>query len=419
MTDDTDTLTDDVVDADGADDGPRHRRGQVRPVERDPSARDLRRMADRDRRSRGRRRVAWAVVAAVALVTASVVGSVWWLERDPADPAVPEATPLSGEGQSVLVLLTDGGQTVGYALAAAHPDGADTVMLFPGSLLTIVPGFGSWDLDFSAGVGDDDLPALTLTNLLGARIDGTIRLEAAALAGTLDGAEVSLSSPLLVADGSDQVVVAAAGAATRDAQTLTSILAERGTDDELSWIVRQGTVWRALFEARADDESVVFDVVDQAVGDVVVARSVLEAVADDEAATVTAAQVESVDTLGSGDTRYRLQVGDAEALVEERMPWLALVAGERPRVEVLNGTGEVGVTGPVAAALVRDGYRVVRTDNADDTDFRETRVVGHTAENQSVALAVQSLLGFGEVRIEQRQPSLVVDVTVIVGDDFS
>ncbi|MEX1279511.1 MAG: LytR C-terminal domain-containing protein [Acidimicrobiia bacterium] len=414
MTDDVDTLTDAPTEA-----GPRHRRGQAKPPPRPPSARDLRRDADRDRRARGRRRIAWALVGAVALVTVSVVGSVWWLEREPEPEAVPAAAPLAGEGESVLVLLAHEGETIGFALAAAHPDAADTVVLFPGSMSAIVPGYGSWDLAFAAGVDDADLPALTLTNLLGARVDATVVVEAAALAGPIAGATINLPQPLIVADGDDQVVAVGAGAAERDAAAVERILTQQGTDDQLSWLVRQGLVWREVLERAASDESLVFDLLEGAAGDAVGARSVLEAIAADEAATVTAAPVEPVDTLGTGAERYRLQVDDAEAFVDARIPWLDLAVGERPRVEILNGTGEVGITGPIAAALVRDGYRVVRTDNADSTDVDVTRIVGHTIENQTVALSVAELLGFGEVRIEQRQPSLIVDVTVIVGDDFS
>ncbi len=414
----TDSKTDPAPDT--IDDGPRHRRGRKKPAaERDPSARDLRRLAERDRRAKGRRRVAWALVGAVALVSISVVASVWWLERPGPEAAVPDPVPLAGEGESVLVKVVDGSEVVGTALAAAHPNGPDTMILFPGALSAIVPGYGTWDLAFASEVDDPDLLALTLTNLLGARVDGTIEVPAAALAALLDGAELELPSPLLVEEGTDQVVAAAAGIAARPASTLERILTEQGTDDQLSWMVRQGAVWQALRTASESDDSIIFDLVDAATGDVVVGRSVLESLVADEAGTITAAQVESLDTFGTGAERYRLQVDDAATMVDERLSWLDIVVGERIRVEVLNGTGEVGITVPIAAALVKDGYRVVRTDNADTLDFGDTRVVGHTLENQQSALAVQALLGFGEVRIEQRQPSLVVDVTVIVGDDFS
>lgn len=405
--------------SDGTPDAPpRHRRGRTVAPElpREPSARDLRREADRDRAMRGRRRIAWALVAAMAIITASVVGSVWWLERGqtPADDPAP-VLPDDG-GLSALVILRHDDTDIAYALAAGHPDADDTTVLFPRALMTIVPGYGTWDLAFASGVGDPDLPAVTLTNLLGARIDGTVRIPAEVIADTVDGAVVDLPAPLIVrADDGDLVVTAAAGPAPRDAATMLLLLTEQGTDNQLSFTVRQGLVWRAFLE-RADAD-LVATVLGGADGDRAVAETVLGAMVGVPSVTVTAAPVEPVDTLGSGQERYQLQVGDAEALVTTRMPWLALVDGERVRVEILNGTGRVGVTAPVAAQLVRGGYRVVRTDNADTLDYRETRVVGHTVENQAVAFAVRELLGFGEIRVEQQQPSLVVDVTVIVGRD--
>ena len=95
-----------------------HKRGQVKAEERPPSARDLRRLAERDRRARGRRRVAWALVAAVAVITVSVVGSVWWIEREPDPDPVPAAQPLAGEGASVEVI----------DLRSIYPWDVDTVL---------------------------------------------------------------------------------------------------------------------------------------------------------------------------------------------------------------------------------------------------------------------------------------------------
>ena len=402
-------------------DVPRHRRGRptspVEPAARQPSARDLRRAADRDRTMRGRRRVAWALVGAVALVTASVVGSVWWIERDVAEDPEPSANAPTEGGVSALLLLSHDGEDVGYGLVASHPDADDTKMLFPRSLVAIVPGYGTWDLGFASGVGEPDLPALTLTNLLGTRIDGTARVPAAALAAALDGATIDLPSPLMVRDGPDLVVAAAAGSAPRNADTILLLLTEQGSDNQLSFMVRQGVVWRALLAAAADAPEVVAALAEGMSGDRDVAEAALAALAADPGATVTAAPVQPVDTLGSGQERYRLQVGDAEALSSARMPWLVIADGVRIRVEILNGTGRVGVTAPVASTLVRAGHRVVRTDNADTLDFRETRVVGHTVDNQASAVTVRDDLGFGDIRIEQRQPSLGVDVTVIVGRD--
>jgi hypothetical protein len=144
----------------------------------------------------------------------------------------------------------------------------------------------------------------------------------------------------------------------------------------------------------------------------------MAAVAGDPDTRVTAAQVRPIASLGGSEERYQLAVDDAEAFIADQAAYLGISDGPRPRVEVLNGTQRVQVTPPIAAELVQAGYRIVRTDNADRMDYDVTRIVGHTEGNQSVALSVFDVLGFGEVRLEVRQPSGIVDITVIVGDDF-
>ncbi len=196
------------------------------------------------------------------------------------------------------------------------------------------------------------------------------------------------------------------------------ILGEQGVGDQLAWLVRQGTVLGILLDHIASTAGEVDRLLEVSAGDLTLARDVLAAVAGDPDRRVTAAQVRPIASLGGSEERYQLPVDDAEAFILEQAPYLAIVEGPRPRVEVLNGTNRVQITPPIAAELVEAGYRVVRTDNADRPDYEVTRIVGHTESNQSTALAVYDVLGFGEVRLEVRQPSGIVDITVIVGDDF-
>ena len=72
----------------------------------------------------------------------------------------------------------------------------------------------------------------------------------------------------------------------------------------------------------------------------------------------------------------------------------------------------------MAEALIESGYRVVFTDNAERQDFTISRVIAQGSDHQEAAVAVQRLLGTGEVFLEQRQPSGVVDLTIIVGSDL-
>ncbi len=387
--------------------------------DRAPSARVLRRVAEQRRRRRVRTRLFWAVTGALVLITASILGSVAWYTR-PEAPGPGETVPeISGAGESVLVLLISGDRAVGFALAASHPDLPDRILLFPPSLLTVLPGFGSWELGRSNEFGDAGLPATTLTNLLGARIDGTVRIPIEVVAEALDGVIVDLTSPVLEVQGDEQVVVAAAGSEVRDAAHLEVILGVQGADDQLSWLVRQALVLDLLLDEISSSAGFVDSVMEGSAGDLTLGRNVLAAVAGDEQTRITAAQARPVASLGGSSERYQLAVDDAEAFLDQHAGYLRLVEGERPRLEILNGTGRVAVTPPIAAELAEEGFRVVLTDNADRDDYEVTRIVGHTAANQAAALAVHAVLGFGEVRLEVRQPSGIVDVTVIVGDDFS
>lgn len=355
----------------------------------------------------------------MTLLAVSVVSSVLWYSR-PSDEGPKETIPeVSGAGESVLMVLVDGERAAGFVLVTSHPDLPDRVLLFPPALLTVLPGFGSWELRSSNEFGEPGLPAVTLTNLLGARIDGTVRVPVGAVARALDGAILELGSPVLEVQGDDQVVVAVAGEEPRDAAHLEVILGMQGTDDQLTWLVRQGKVLEALLAGISSTAGLVDSLMEESGGDLLLGRRVLAAVAGDEETRITTAQAKPVASLGGSSERYQLPVEEAEAFIDLHAPYLRLVDGERPRLEVLNGTGRVAVTPPIAARLVRAGFRVVITDNADRDDYAVTRIVGHTTENQANALAVHDVLGFGEVRLEVRQPSGIVDVTVIVGDDFS
>jgi hypothetical protein len=49
--------------------------------------------------------------------------------------------------------------------------------------------------------------------------------------------------------------------------------------------------------------------------------------------------------------------------------------GATVRVIVYNGSGEPGVAGEAAQVLIRRGYRVVDTKNADNFDYDTTQIV--------------------------------------------
>jgi len=154
------------------------------------------------------------------------------------------------------------------------------------------------------------------------------------------------------------------------------------------------------------------------VGDSETALQTVLAAAQDPDLVMTAVPVRRIEAAGGDTERYQLPSSAASAFVSDRFSYLVIRADPRPRVEVLNGNGRIGTTGPIAALLVDQGYRIVKTDNADRDDFAETQVIAQGLEHQQDAIDVQRLLGSGEVLLELRQPSGIVDLTIIVGRDI-
>ncbi len=87
-----------------------------------------------------------------------------------------------------------------------------------------------------------------------------------------------------------------------------------------------------------------------------------------------------------------------------------------PQVQVMNGSGIPELAQRAADMLRARGLDVVTVGNADAQSYRETLILvrrGRTGIAQQVAAA----LGHGQV-LEQRDASLLVDVTVVLGRDF-
>jgi hypothetical protein len=328
--------------------------------------------------------------------------------------------PPSAIGSAVLVALTDETDRVAsLVLAVAHPDRGSEVVLFPPSLLTVLPGFGESEIANAVRFNGPSLAGTTVTNMLGTRIDNVVHLDGTRFSAAVGrGLTVDLNNPLLASQSGGLTVLAAEGSAERDAEMLVTLLTERGDGDQLAWLDRQGSVWRAVLEAINEDAAIATRLAEAASGDSSTTVDVLVAIAADAELVVTSVPVRRIEATGGGTERYQLLNSAAASFVADRFPFLVIREEPRPRVEVLNGNGRIGTTGPIAAMLVEHGYRIIKTDNADRDDDLESRVIAQGREHQQDALDVRGLLGVGEVLLEMRQPSGIVDLTIIVGRDL-
>jgi len=86
------------------------------------------------------------------------------------------------------------------------------------------------------------------------------------------------------------------------------------------------------------------------------------------------------------------------------------------RVIVYNGSGTPGIAGEAAQQLIRGGFRVVDTKNADRFDYEATQVIVQNGD-ENAGTSVRDVLGIGEI-VMQPADQQVADVIVIIGADY-
>lgn len=391
---------------------PQHRlSGQPK---RELTARELNRSARDDLRKKARRKIVMATLLALVLVTASITIS--YLRLRPQEVGPDPVVIAPDVGAAALVVVEVDALPRAILLIGASADQPSRLISLPDSLLAIAPGFGENTLSAAYGIGGIDLLSLTIVNLLGVRIDDTFTFTAQEFGALFDEPlEVAISRPFVSEDAAgNQKVAAGEGLQPRTAEMVVRLLTEKGVDNDLDFLFRQGEVWSAVFETIGSRKVIADRVL---AGGTTAGIAAITGASQDEALVVSALPAVRVNTLSSGDERYSLDVADAADYAEQTIPYLRI--GQQPRlvVEILNGNGGVGVTQPVAKTFVLAGYRVLKTDNAGTLDYPTTQVIAQGRERRADAIAAQGLLGYGEVVLEVRQPSGVVDLTIILGED--
>jgi len=117
------------------------------------------------------------------------------------------------------------------------------------------------------------------------------------------------------------------------------------------------------------------------------------------------------------ETYFEPQRAEVADLLES---WWGVTIGDTEqvvRVIVYNGSGTPGIAGEAAQALIRGGFRVVDTKNADTFDYATTQIVVQNGD-ESTAAGITDILGVGEVTVQPADQQ-VADVIIIIGADYS
>lgn len=372
--------------------------------------------AEQRRQRRRRRRMRNAAVATVVVLVVGVLavvlraGSGGGGDDD-------EGTDGGGAAAAVpAVLLAQqdpSGRASSLTVFVPGASGGGSLLLLPPGTMTEIVSLGLEPIARSLELGGAPRLQSTVENLLGAELAEAVVVDAAGLAALMAPVgPLSVTVPERVeeVEASGRVrVLYEAGSVTVAPADVPTFLAAKGRGNDLARLARHQAfleAWLAAVRARPDAAPT---------NPPSLARA-FDALAGGDVRT----RVLPVEAFGTGAVEgelYRVRADELVRMVQETFPAAALPGGaQRARVEILNGTGAIGLADAVRGRLGA-GFDVRLTGNASSFDKPTTEIVYYDRDEQEAARRVRQALGVGDL-VFSRSGLDVVDVTIIVGKDF-
>jgi hypothetical protein len=383
------------------------------PADPRPGRRGATRRERRQRAERKRRILLVVPLVALAVLVVYLVGEV---VRDDGPAATTPAARTGGgavaSGADTVLLEHRGsdGRADLLVVVGRASGNASSVLLIPSGTLSDVPSLGIQPLSDVPTLGEAGLLTTTVENMLGVALTSTVTVDDASLVAALQPAapipvdlrhEVQITTP-----GAEAIIPA--GRQSLSAQDAARVLTARESGGEIEHLVTVQAVlegWMTrLHDARVR-------------GATLTGQPGLAALVHAAGRPVRVGSL-PVDSLASaGVDRFEVRTDDLDAYVRRAFPGARLgIGGSRPRVEILNGTGAVGVTQGAARKIVPAGGRVALTGNVPGFGVGTTQVVYYRDHDRTAAQHLLDALGCGSLRRADKAID-VVDVTVIVGAD--
>lgn len=422
----------------------------VDPIESTPPPAPVGRRTAASRERRRRERSRWArdlvlgvgiiaVVTLVAVLVRMLGGDTPGGDEDGTITTSAAVFDLPGGAQPTMTVVTVAPGARGERLASVvvltmdRLDGRATALLVPTATVADVPGHGTFHLADAFDFGGATLVGVSVDQLLGIRVDEIVTVTTqswSALVDALGGVEVTLASPLVRRGAQGGEVLVPEGTSHLSASAFTPLMVASDSTPEMEAMPRLQAAWQGLLDRWLVSGDTPGAAVDDARlgtsfagGDVTVVRELLDDLAEARRTgdlTTLTLPVSPFD-LGDG-AGYRVDAERVATLVAERL------AGARPEgdaaggrtLQVLNGNGVPGIGAAVAEALQPASYRVLLTGNADRFDHAVTRIVVYDEAPETLAAArdIRDRLGVGQIE-RSGTPQSVVDITIVVGRDFT
>jgi|GEM_PF-593908 len=399
-------------------------RGDVSGTEREENEPSTTRRSLIPRSSRKRFIVAAAVLAAVAgvlvwfgtrVILDSSDGRVVSAESDRTKSgfeAIVEKTPTA------LVLMTsEDGQLDSATLLALTAEGAGGIMAIPVQTnVYVAPSPGvvvPITLKALFASSGSDVARASLGELLNLNFTDTVIVKASELQALVAPvAPLAISNPSAVsARGAELFAKGSIEVAADDIWSYLSTRSENGS--ELDRALRQQSFWKAWLAAISTSGTDVSIPVPTSNG----IGKFLAALSRDQL-TVDTLPVTDLPGTDEEPVQYRLAPGlTGASVIAPIVPFPDGSPGRRPRLKVLDGTGELlNAQGP-ATLLAAGGGQVDIIGNATAFGADITEITYFDPAQLDAANRMRAVLGVGEV-VESKQTNSALDITVTIGADY-
>ncbi len=349
-----------------------------------------------------------AIAGALALLV--VVGVILRSADDGTDVRRSAARTVRPAGRGTLLLVHHSALSGNDLIVLLGRDRSSaSALLIPAATQLDVPALGVATLG-AIPVDDQGVRlATSVENVVGVGVGRTVVLDDAGLTAVMGP-----SAPLKVTLSAQVEILTppatfAVGQQDLSAAQATQLMVGPQSANELDRLVTSGTVleaWLGRLAVRA---------VGRQTTDLQSGLAPLVATAQVPDHRIDTLPVDSIAI--TGGERFAVRESDLVAYVQRAFPRERLGSDRgRPRVEVLNGTGSLGVAQAVADKVVPAGGKITLTENIQGFGQNVTEVVYFQDRWRDGAQRLLDAMGCGSLR-KARKDLGISDVTIVVGSD--
>jgi hypothetical protein len=328
------------------------------------------------------------------------------------DPTAPGYEAVVEKTPTALVALTGpDNQLDSVAVLALTAVGAGGILAVPAGT-TLPTQYGPIPMStYYANSGIDGLSAAVgdLLNLSFAEPIVVPSTEWASL--TAPYAPIPVTTPDPVRDSKDVVVFQKGNLDLKPDQVWPFLSNKGSKESDLNRLVRQEAFWKGWLGKVKSDSIQYPGSVTSGLGRFV------STLARGQVSISTLPVVSLLEVPAGSPPLYAVQKQAAQDAVAAIIPFPDGAPGSRPRVRVLDGTGQLGNGISAAIVLAAAGAQIDVVGNSRAFDAATTQFIYYEGTSEATVKQLRDALGIGEI-VESKQSNSATDITVVLGQDY-